>query len=104
MSTDPTGRPNVRSLAQIETALTRLYGAIVGGARLTRVLGYPTQAAFRQAVARGRVPVPLFTIPGRRGKFAQVHDIAVWVHQGSGRSTTPAPSSEPPISAARRRA
>jgi hypothetical protein len=26
------------------------------------------------------VPVPLFTIPGRRGKFAQVQDIARWAH------------------------
>lgn len=73
------------SLAQTEAKLTRIYGAIVGGARLTRALGYPTQAAFRQAVARGRVPVPVFTIPGRRGKFAQVHDIAAWVHQVAGR-------------------
>lgn len=69
------------SLAQTEAKLTRIYGAIVGGARLTRALGYPTQAAFRQAVARGRVPVRVFTIPGRRGKFAQVQDIAAWVHQ-----------------------
>lgn len=68
------------SLPQLETQLIRVYGAVVGGARLTRALGYPTQAAFRQAVARGRVPVPLFSIPGRRGKFAQIQDIARWVH------------------------
>ena len=68
------------SLPQLEAQLIRAYGVIVGGARLTRALGYPTQQAFRQAVARGRVPVPLFTIPGRRGKFAQVQDIARWAH------------------------
>lgn len=68
------------SLPQLEAQLIRAYGVIVGGARLTRALGYPTQQAFRQAVARGRVPVPLFTIPGRRGKFAQIQDIARWVH------------------------
>lgn len=68
------------SLPQLEAQLIRAYGAIVGGARLTQALGYPTQQAFRQAVARGRVPVPLFTIPGRRGKFAQIQDIARWVH------------------------
>lgn len=54
----------------------------MGGARLTCILGYPSQAAFRQAVARG-VPVPVFTIEGRRGKFAHVHDIATWLHHGA---------------------
>lgn len=68
------------SLPQLEAQLIRTYGVIVGGARLSQALGYPTQQAFRQAVARGRVPVPLFTIPGRRGKFAQIQDIARWVH------------------------
>lgn len=74
------------SLRQLEAQLIRAYGAIVGGARLTQALGYPTQQAFRQAVARGRVPVPLFTIPGRRGKFAQIQDIARWVY---GLASTP---------------
>jgi hypothetical protein len=80
------------SLAQIEANLTNAYGGIIGGARLTRVLGYPTQAAFRQAVARKRVPVPLFTIDGRRGKFANVHDIAVWIHLGAQDSVEPRPA------------
>lgn len=90
------------SLAQTEAKLTRIYGAIVGGARLTRALGYPTQAAFRQAVARGRVPVPVFTIPGRRGKFAQVQDIAAWVHQVASRCLG-APASPEPTHNARSR-
>jgi hypothetical protein len=68
------------SLPQLEAQLIHAYGVIVGGAQLARALGYPTQQAFRQAVARGRVPVPLFTIPGRRGKFAQSQDIARWAH------------------------
>jgi hypothetical protein len=46
---------------------------------LTHVLGYPSQGAFRQALARGRIPVPVVTIEGRRGRFAQVADIARWL-------------------------
>lgn len=76
----PADGARAASLPQLEAQLIRTYGVIVGGARLTQALGYPTQQAFRQAVARGRVPVPLFTIPGRRGKFAQSQDIARWVH------------------------
>lgn len=76
----PADGARAASLPQLEAQLIRTYGVIVGGAQLTRALGYPTQQAFRQAVARGRVPVPLFTIPGRRGKFAQSQHIARWVH------------------------
>lgn len=82
------------SLPQLEAQLIRTYGVIVGGAQLTRALGYPTQQAFRQAVARGRVPVPLFTIPGRRGKFAQSQDIARWAH-GLGSDPTTRPKARP---------
>jgi hypothetical protein len=85
-----TQSPHPDSLPPLEAQLIRAYGVIVGGSRLTRALGYPTQAAFRQAVARGRVPVPLFTIPGRRGKFAQIPDIARWVHELAGNTANEA--------------
>ena len=69
----------VESFEELADRLTRAYGGIVGGAMLTRALGYPSQGAFRQAFARRRVPVPVFTIEGRRGRFAQVADIARWL-------------------------
>ena len=50
---------------------------------LARLLGYPTLAAFRQSFKRNLVPVPVFTPEGRRGKFALVRDIAVWMHRSS---------------------
>lgn len=68
-------------MAELEVRLMSVYGPIVGGTQLSRALGYPTPEAFRQALVRDRVPVPVFTIPGRRGKFAHVIDIARWVHQ-----------------------
>jgi len=67
------------SAASLESALVREYGALIGGARLTKVLGYPSQAAFRQAVARKRLPIPVFAMDGRRGKFALARDIALWL-------------------------
>ena len=52
---------------------------LVGGADLRNVLGFKTGAAFRQAVHEGRVPVPTFLQAGRRGRFARVHDLAIWL-------------------------
>lgn len=86
---------SVRSeLTGAESHSIAAYDGIVGGAQLTRVLGYPSQAAFRQAVARGRVPVPVFTIDGRRGKFARTRDIALWLDQGGRKRLDPTPSSQ----------
>lgn len=65
--------------AAFEAQLIRSIGAIVGGAELSRVLGYPSQGAFRKARSRGRVPVSTYEIDGRRGRFAQVPDIAAWL-------------------------
>jgi hypothetical protein len=59
--------------------LASAYGPIVGGEKLTRLLGYPSNEAFRQALNRGQLPVETFNIPHRRGKFAYTEDIAAWL-------------------------
>ncbi len=59
--------------------LTSAYGPIVGGEKLSRLLGYPSSEAFRQALSRGQLPVETFNIPHRRGKFAYTGDIAAWL-------------------------
>ena len=69
-----------RSVKEIEHDLLEKYGVIVGGTRLASMLAYPSMGAFRQALRRGCLPVAVFPIAGRRGKFAQIHDIAVWLH------------------------
>jgi hypothetical protein len=69
-----------KETAALEATLTRELGAVIGGGKLTRALGYPSQAAFRQAVARDRLPIRMFEIDGRRGKFALARDIARWLH------------------------
>ena len=63
----------------LEDDLVNRYGPIVGVAQLSILLGYPSQAALRQAVARGTVPVPVFDIAHRRGRFALVRDVAIWL-------------------------
>lgn len=70
----------LKEVAALEATLTRELGAVIGGSKLTRVLGYASQAAFRQAVSRNRIPVQIFEIAGRRGRFALAHDIAKWLH------------------------
>lgn len=68
-----------KSVEDLESRLTRALGAVVGGRILSRTLGYRTQSAFRQALARKRLPVPIFVLEGRRGRFAYTGDIARWL-------------------------
>jgi len=71
----------VELASQLESDLLRLHGPIMGGAALHAALGYPSASAFRMALARDRVPVKIFSIDHRRGKFALVKDVAVWLAQ-----------------------
>jgi hypothetical protein len=64
---------------QLERALMVQYGPLVSNDALRIVLGYPSKAAFRQALSRKTVPVPVFTLTQRRGKFALVRDVAAWL-------------------------
>jgi hypothetical protein len=67
-------------IAVHEARLLKKHGTtFIGGAELRTVLGFKTGAAFRQAVHTGRVPVRTFIQAGRRGRFARIHDLAVWL-------------------------
>ena len=63
----------------LRTLLTEKFGVIVGGQDLVKLLGYSSADAFRQAKARSRLPVEVFDIPHRKGKFAFTADIASWL-------------------------
>lgn len=63
----------------LEQELTVQYGPIVTGKDLLRLLAFPSQAAFRQALSRNQLPVPVFSIKHRRGKFALVKELALWI-------------------------
>lgn len=55
------------------------YGPMLTGKDLLQALGYKTSDAFRQALSRDLIGVPLFTIAHRRGKFALSKDVAHWL-------------------------
>lgn len=64
----------------LERDLLARYGSpLLGGDDLRSVLGYPSVEALRQAICRGTVPVPVFAVEHRRGKFALTKDVAAWL-------------------------
>lgn len=67
------------NLDALERQLISSLGPVVGGSELTKALGFRSQGAFRQALARNGLPIRVFTIPGRRGRFALTSDIARWL-------------------------
>lgn len=63
----------------LERDLFAQYGPMLSGDALRLALGYPSKDALRQAICRGTVPVPVFPLENRRGKFALVKDVAQWL-------------------------
>jgi len=64
---------------QLYESLLRRYGPMISGDDLRIALGYPSKDAFRQAIVRTTVPVTVFSIEQRRGKFALTKDVAAWL-------------------------
>lgn len=75
---------------QLRQELEQLHGPLLGGQKLVAALGHGNAASFRQARRRGRVAVPLFTLPSRRGYFALTRDVADWLAEA--RLTAVSPS------------
>ena len=63
----------------IELSLLKEYGPILSDERLANCLGYPSIGAFRKAISRKTIPVTIFVIPNRSGKFALTKDVAGWL-------------------------
>lgn len=66
---------------KLEEILLKEYGPILSGDLLSSCLGYPTIGSFRKSVSRNTVPITIFTIPNRKGKFALTIDVAKWLAQ-----------------------
>lgn len=67
-------------LAQgLENDLLSRYSPMLGNDDLQVALDYPSREAFRQAAARDQLPIPVFSIEHRRGKFALAKDVAHWL-------------------------
>lgn len=74
------GSSGANNLAdELDHSLNEKYGPMVSGENLRIVLGYSSMPAFRQALSRRTVPVPVFTLPNRRGKYALAKDVAIWL-------------------------
>lgn len=73
---------NPQDLALIlERDLMEKHGPMIANDALRIALGYPSMEAFRQALVRKTVPIPVFGVENRRGKFALVKDVARWLAQ-----------------------
>jgi len=83
---------------QLLAQLLERYGPVLGGQDLRQVLGFPSAAAFRQAALRGTLPVPVFSVPNRRGRFALTQEVTAWLFER--RRTAIPPGGEPPPSSA----
>lgn len=55
------------------------WGYLMGSAGLRQALGFSSQAALRVAIDTGRVPVRVFPIEGRKGRYALTHEVAAWL-------------------------
>ena len=68
----------------LEKDLLSLYGSpLLSGVDLQKAMGYRTIDAVRQAIARKTIPVKVFTMKNRRGKYALVKDIAYWLAENA---------------------
>lgn len=65
--------------AELERQLTTRYGVMLGSKDLWRELGFRSPNAFRQALVRGTLDVPVFAVQNRRGRFALAKDVAIWI-------------------------
>ena len=67
---------------ELEAQLLQLYGSpLLSGDALKSALGYNSLDALRQAIAREKIPVPIFQMDNRRGKYALVIDVARYLAQ-----------------------
>ncbi len=61
------------------TELMKEYGPVLSGENLSLCLGFRTRNAFRKALSRNQVPVVIFDLPNRSGKYALTVDVAKWL-------------------------
>lgn len=65
---------------QLEKDLLLMYGSpLITGEELRKAMGFRSVDALRQAIVRQTIPVKVFSLDNRRGKYALVKDIARWL-------------------------
>ena len=69
---------------QLEKDLLLMYGSpLITGEDLQKAMGFRSVDALRQAIVRKTIPVKVFRLDNRRGKYALVKDIARWLAKES---------------------
>lgn len=65
---------------QIEQDLLSLFGTpMLNLSQLQRALNYCSIGAIKQSIIRGTLPVSVFELPNRRGKFALAKDVSLFM-------------------------
>lgn len=75
-STDHEEKPQPGVLDELTAQLINRHGAVLGSRAIAKELGYPSSAAFEQALVRNKLPVRVFKLPNRRGHFCLTIDVA----------------------------
>ncbi|MCG7537907.1 MULTISPECIES: hypothetical protein [Pseudoalteromonas] len=64
----------------LERDLYELYKTpMLSGEKLQMALGFSSLDAYRQALTRKKLPVPVFRLEDRHGYYALVKDVAAWL-------------------------
>lgn len=63
----------------LESKILVGYGALLDSSQLAKLLGYPSTDAVRTARKRGKLPIPMFRLPNRKGWYANSTEVANWL-------------------------
>jgi hypothetical protein len=63
----------------LQTLLDK-HGELMHGDALWRALGFRSERSFQRAVQCSQIAVTLFTLPGRRGRYAKTREVAGWLN------------------------
>lgn len=68
------------TLQGIQEDLLARHGELMTGEPLRRALGFASERSFLRAARCKNLPVPIFELAGRRGRFARTRDVAQWLN------------------------
>ncbi|MGL4675909.1 MAG: hypothetical protein ACRCXK_13720 [Wohlfahrtiimonas sp.] len=66
-------------IKELQEILYQMYGPLLASRDLWKILGFASPDAYRQARNEGRLPVPEFSLVGRKGYFSLTQDIIHWL-------------------------
>jgi hypothetical protein len=66
-------------IKELSECLCKVNGPIMQGEALYKALGYKTLAGFNKAYYRGTVPIPVFKVKNKKGRYALTKEVAIWL-------------------------